>query len=146
MWVSARPPMGVNGGMSLSTRAGTHHFSVRRWSRLVAGASAAYGVFALVKPDHLASGLEADDTSALRTLAMVFGAREVAVGTLALLGERRVVSACMAARLSFDLSDCAILLSQLEDEAVQRKVLGVTLGWGAVNALAVLADLADDRG
>ncbi len=135
------------GGMStLSRPPSRSRLSTRRWSRLVAAASAGYGVFALAKPDHLASGLEAEDTSALRTLAMVFGAREIAVGTLALLGERRVVSACMTARLSFDLSDCAILLTQVEDEGVRRKVLGVTLGWAAVNALAVAVDLAQDRG
>lgn len=133
--------MGHHGGMSSPSRRRV----TRRWSRLVAAASAGYGVFALVKPDHLAAGLEAEDTSALRTLAMVFGAREIAVGSLALLGDRRIVSACMAARLSFDLSDCVILTTRLQDEGVRRKVLGVTLGWAAVNALAVVADLAEDR-
>lgn len=133
--------------MTLTARSGqTRRLSTRRWSRLVAAASAGYGVFALARPDHLASGLEAEDTSAVRTLAMVFGAREIAVGTLALLGDRGVVSACMAARLSFDLSDCGILMTQVEDEGVRRKVLGVTLGWAAVNALAVAADLARERG
>lgn len=117
----------------------------RRWSRLVAAASAGYGVFALVKPDHLATGLEAEDSTAWRTLAMVFGGREIAVGALALFGDSRVVSACMTARLSFDLSDCAILLAQLEDEGVRRKVAGVTLGWAAVNALAIAADMASDK-
>lgn len=132
------------GLMKPATRPGSL-LPTRRWSRLVAAASAGYGVFALARPDHLASGLEVEASTAWRTLAMAFGGREVAVGTLALLGDRRVVSACMAARLSFDLSDCGILLSQLEGDRVRRKVLGVTLGWAAVNALAVAADLAADR-
>ncbi len=119
--------------------------STRRWSRLAAAASAGYGVFALARPEHLASGLGAEDSASLRTLARVFGAREIAVGSLAVLGDRGVVSACMAARLSFDLSDCGILLAELEDEDVRGKVLAVTLGWAAVNAAAVLADLARER-
>jgi hypothetical protein len=39
-----------------------------------------------------------------------------------------------------DVSDCATLSASTEDRAVRSKVMAVTLGWAALNAVALLLD------
>jgi len=46
----------------------------------------------------------------------------------------------MALRIVGDLSDAAILATGTSKPQVQKKVLAVTLGWAALNTLALVAD------
>jgi len=47
----------------------------------------------------------------------------------------------MALRIISDLADASILGTETSSRPnVQKKVLGITLGWAALNAVALLAD------
>jgi hypothetical protein len=46
----------------------------------------------------------------------------------------------MLLRIAGDVSDAAILSRQTADPSVREKVLGITLGWASLNALALLVD------
>jgi hypothetical protein len=46
----------------------------------------------------------------------------------------------MTLRILGDLSDALILSTGTSKPAVQKKVLAVTLGWAALNGLALAAD------
>ncbi|MBZ5741006.1 hypothetical protein [Nocardioides mangrovi] len=112
-------------------------------SRLVSTATAAYGGYALAQPAHLWQALDADrkDREGLELLARTYGVRDLAISSLAILGRRPgTVRAAMLARIAMDLGDGALLATRTEDPDVRRKVLGVTLGWAGLNALALALD------
>ena len=46
----------------------------------------------------------------------------------------------MVLRILGDLADAAVLATGTHDSKVQGKVLGVTLGWAALNTAALVAD------
>lgn len=109
----------------------------------MSAATAAYGVFAVVRPDHLATALEAPAAPkpALDLLAYTYGARDLPVSALALTSRSpAVVTAAMVLRIAGDLTDAAILSLSTEDAKVRRKVLAVTLGWAAANTVALVVD------
>ena len=112
-------------------------------SRLVTTASAAYGVFALVKPDHLGKALEADanEMAGYNGLARAYGVRDLTISAIGLFGRSRAaVRTAMGLRIAGDISDCLILLRRTDDAAVKRKVASVTLGYAALNVAALLVD------
>lgn len=115
-------------------------------SRTVSAATAAYGVFALVKPAHLADALQVQGPARVgyETLARSYGARDIAVSAAALVGPPSVVKAAMGLRIAMDVADCATLVLASDDESVRTKVASATLGWGAVNVVALAIDLARD--
>ena len=65
--------------------------------------------------------------------------RDLAVSAAGVFGSPRVVKAAMAIRIAADLGDCALLAARTEGD-VRRKVMGVTLGWAGLNAVALLVD------
>lgn len=112
-------------------------------SRVMSAATAGYGVFALARPDHLGKALEAPSARrpAFDLLAYTYGARDLPVSAVALTATSpSVVTAAMVLRIAGDLTDAAILGLGTSDPKVRRKVLAVTLGWAAANALALTLD------
>ncbi|ANH38759.1 hypothetical protein I601_2336 [Nocardioides dokdonensis FR1436] len=113
-------------------------------SRALSAATASYGVFALVQPDHLpdALGSARGDRDGYRLLAQAYGVRDLAISSAGMFGSPAVVRAAMRMRIAMDLGDCALLALRTEGD-VRRKVMGVTLGWGALNIAALLIDRRD---
>jgi len=113
-----------------------------RRSRLMSLATAAYGVYALKEPRHLGRAVthEPDEQASYDLLAQTYGARDLAVSALGLLGPGKVVTAAMLARSALDLSDAALLAPRTSNSTNRAKVLGVTLGWSALNLIALRAD------
>ena len=105
-------------------------------------ATAGYGAFALVSPDHLGTALEVDkqDMAGMNLLAQTYGVRDLAIGALGVFGSGRTVRVAMLMRIAMDLGDAALLSSRTEDDDVRQKVLAVTLGWAGLNTLALLVD------
>jgi hypothetical protein len=113
------------------------------WSRLMSAATLTYGGYALAEPRHLGRFLTSNEPeqATYDVLATTYGARDLAVGALGLLGRsERTVSAAMLARIAFDVSDGLILSQRAEDDETRQQVLAVTLGWATLNALALLRD------
>lgn len=74
-------------------------------------------------------------------MARTYGARDLAVGALGAFGKsEKTVTAAMLLRIAMDLSDAAVLSREAEDESAKQLVLGVTIGWATLNALALLVD------
>ena len=113
-------------------------------SRLMSVATLGYAVFALVKPRHLADGVQvpAEQAPAYDRLAYTYAGRDLAVSTLGIAGPTRaLVTTAMALRIAGDLADAAILGSTARVPQARGKVLGATLGWAAANAVALTLDL-----
>lgn len=112
-------------------------------SRAASAATATYGVFALVMPSHLGKVLISDPRrqADLDALARVYGARDVAVGALGLLGRsERVVATSLTLCIVGDLADAVTLTARVSDARARGTVLALTLGWAAVNAGALVLD------
>ena len=52
----------------------------------------------------------------------------------------KTVTAAMVIRILSDLSDAAILSRKAADDETRQKLLGVTIGWASLNALALVID------
>ncbi|SDS01586.1 hypothetical protein SAMN04488570_0946 [Nocardioides scoriae] len=114
-----------------------------RYSKLLSSLTAAYGAFALVKPRHLADGIEAPavQAPAYDRMAYTYAGRDLSISGLALASSNpSVVTAAMVLRIVGDVADATILATGTQDSKVRGKVLGVTLGWAALNTLALVAD------
>ena len=114
-----------------------------KYSKLLSLATAAYGAFALARPRHLADGIEAPPAQApaFDRMAYTYAGRDLSISGLAIAsGNPAVVTAAMALRILGDLSDAAVLGTGTSKPAVQKKVLAVTLGWAALNTVALVAD------
>ena len=114
-------------------------------SRIMSTGTAGYGVFALVKPEHLGSALKADkaEMPGYDLLARTYGVRDTAIGAVGMFGRsRKTVRAAMVLRIAMDLGDAAVLSRKVDDEDVRKKILAITLGWAGLNALALLVDSA----
>jgi len=107
-------------------------------SRAISAATAAYGVYALMKPEHLGNAMQADATERedYDNLAKAYGVRDIAVSLLGVLGPARGVQWAMRSRIAGDLADCATLVMKTENQQVRGKVAAVTLGWAALNFAA----------
>jgi hypothetical protein len=114
-----------------------------KYSKLLSLATAAYGAFALVKPRHLADGVEAPTAQApaFDKMAYTYAGRDLSISGLALASSNpSVITAAMLLRILGDLSDAAVLGTGTDKPAVRGKVLAVTLGWAALNTAALVAD------
>lgn len=112
-------------------------------SKAMSAGTAAYAVFALVRPRHLGDAVTRNPLEQPRydLLARTFGFRDLAVSAIALLSDDpRTVRAAMAARIAFDLTDSAMLTPRADSGVPRAKVLGATLTWAALNTAAVVAD------
>jgi len=116
-------------------------------TRLLAVATAGYGVFALVRPDHLPKAMEAgpSDHEPLEQLARGYGVRDLVISGITLFGPAPGARRAGAVlRIANDLADAALLSTRTEDAKVRAKVLTATLGWATLNTLALLRDLDGD--
>lgn len=114
-----------------------------RASRLITTASAAYAVFALVKPEHLGKAMKAetDQLAGYQRLAYAYGVRDLTISSIGLLGRSQIaIRTAMGLRVASDISDCVVLLTRADEPAVKRKVAAVTLGYAALNAAALIFD------
>lgn len=114
-----------------------------RLSRLMCAATAGYGVFALARPQHLGKAMEVDgrDMPGMNLLAQSYGVRDLAVSSVGILGRNpRTVRAAMVVRIAMDLGDAALLGTRTDKDRVRTKILAATLGWAALNSLALLVD------
>ena len=110
-------------------------------SRLMSTATATYGVYALANPRHLGDVVDPKHAGDYDLLATTYGARDLSISTVALLGRsEKAVAAAMAIRIMCDISDGLILATRARDDATRQKVLGVTFGWAALNTLALVSD------
>lgn len=119
--------------------------------RAVGAATAAYGLVVTARPELLArpSGLVDDDGRtapatriALRPLAW----RDAASG-LAMLCAPRDGAALRTAtllRIAADFGDAALLGATLPDRGTRRKAVAVSLGWGALSVVGLLAAGRED--
>ena len=114
----------------------------RPLSRLMTLATSGYGVYALVRPGHLARALDAapGERRSLDRLARTYGVRDLATSSLLLSSDPGLARAAMALRIAGDVGDCLVLSTSTSDPAVRFKVVAVTLGWAALNAVAWAAD------
>lgn len=114
-----------------------------KYSKLISLGTAGYGVFALVKPRHLADAYEAPaaQAPAYDRMAYTYAGRDLTISGLALLSkDPSVITAAMLLRILGDLADATILGTGTSKPAVRKKVLAVTVGWAALNTGALLAD------
>lgn len=114
-----------------------------RLPRLMSTATAVYAGYALVRPEHLPRALRADGpaTQGLSVLAQTYGVRDLAISLVGMLGTAPAVRLAMGLRIAMDLSDGVLLATgAAPDRAVRARVLAVTGGWAALNALAVGID------
>jgi hypothetical protein len=113
------------------------------FSRLMSASTLAYAGYALTTPRHLGEFMTSAEPQQgeYDLLAQTYGARDLAVGTLGLLGRsERTVTAAMLARIAFDVSDGLLLASRADDDETRAKVIGITWGYAALNTVALLAD------
>ena len=108
----------------------------------MSAASAAYGAYALARPAHVGRAMEAGpvEQGSYDRLARIYGVRDVAISALGVLGTPGAVRAAMGLRVASDLVDAAYLSTRADSGRVRAKVLGVTLGWAALNTVALLRD------
>lgn len=113
---------------------------------MMSTATATYGVYALANPRHLGDAVDPKHAGDYDLLATTYGARDLAISSVGLLGRSgKTVSAAMLIRIACDVSDGLILAARAKDDATRQKVLGVTFGWAALNALALAADRRRSR-
>lgn len=113
-----------------------------RLSRFLHVLTAAYGTYAAVKPDHLPDALQVGPTGrdGYRLVAYTWTARDLPLSALGAFGPAAVVPVATALRICIDVGDAVVLARHTDQQDVRKKVLGVTLGWGALNTLAFLVD------
>lgn len=112
-------------------------------SRILSAATGAYGIFALVKPEHLGSALDApqDHMPTFDLVAYTYAARDIPVSLVGMFAKSpALVTASMAMRIASDFGDAAILGVNMKDPAIRKKALTATLAWGALNSAALLID------
>jgi hypothetical protein len=112
-------------------------------ARVAAGASAAYALVALLRPDDVARALSRGplDLPAYRRLARVLAVRDLVVGAGAFVtGDARLRTAGLVARIAFDAADAVVLGRAAPTGRVRAAVLGVTAASAALTAGALLHD------
>ena len=111
-------------------------------SRLLSTASLAYGVYAAVRPRHLGRAMNAAPGSAETWDKVAYGyaLRDVPISLTAILGPAAAVETAMKARIASDLADALSLGVVARDGGTRGRILGITLGWAALNAAALAWD------
>lgn len=117
------------------------------FGRTLSVGTAAYAVFALVKPRHLGAAMTSNPLEQGRydLVATTFGARDLVISSVA-IGARSpsVVRAAMLARVALDLADCLMLAPRASGGAARAKVLAATLTWASLNTAAIVIDARND--
>lgn len=111
-------------------------------SRALLAATAAYGGLAVADPRHLGRMLTRDPEQQGRydTLAMTYGARDLALGLLGTFGSERTAATALSVGVLCGVADGFILASTADDEETRAVVLALLLGWAAVGSAALAVD------
>lgn len=111
-------------------------------SRLLSTASLAYGVYAAARPRHLGRAMHATPGSeeTWDKVAYGYALRDVPISLAGILGPASAVETAMKARIASDLLDALSLGVVANDGRTRGKILGITLGWAALNAAALTWD------
>ncbi len=117
-----------------------------RLSRVLGAATAAYGAATIASPKLLTgpTGLAAGEPPAgLASMVRSVGVRDVAIGAAAALCPAGpVLRTALVLRIAADLGDAVVLGRALRGSA-QAKTVGVALGWGVLNAVALTLEWQD---
>jgi hypothetical protein len=111
--------------------------------RIVGVLTALYGVSAILMPGVIGRhggyrGWESRE-SGVRLLSAVVGVRDVVSGVAIVAAPRGdALLAALAARVAFDVSDCAAFGALLPSPASRRKIAVVAGAWGALAAVSAL--------
>lgn len=104
-------------------------------------ATATYGVYALANPRHLGTAVDAKHAEDYDLLAQIFGVRDLAISSFGVTGRsEHTVATAMRIRIICDVGDAVLLSARARDDEARAMVLGVTLGWAALNFLALRLD------
>ncbi|UJH70194.1 hypothetical protein [Ornithinimicrobium sp. INDO-MA30-4] len=112
-------------------------------SRALSAATAAYAVFALVKPRHLGDALKAPEGQkpAVDLVAYTYAARDIPVSAVGMFASSpTLVTASMVMRIFTDFADATVLGSNTKDPEARKNALMITTGWGVLNTAALLID------
>ena len=108
--------------------------------RALGAATAAYSAVVIAKPEVLTTPTGLGDSPASRTLGTAVGVRDLASGlAVAFAPSGLPLRLALLVRVAMDIGDSIVLGAAAPDKATRTKVVGVALGWAALNALALLA-------
>lgn len=112
-------------------------------TRVMAALTAGYGVFALLRPQHVPDAMHASGAERERLTALTrgYGVRDLVLSMAALTSRSGAVPLAAAARIASDVGDCVLLVRRTDETGVRAKIATATLGWAALNALALARDL-----
>lgn len=114
-------------------------------TRALAAATAVYGVYAAAKPEHLPQALGESETGpGANRLPYTYAARDLTTSALGIFGPGRLIPVAAALRIAGDAGDATVLGLTTQNK-VRVKVIGITLGWGAINAVGLALDLRARR-
>ncbi|WNV89206.1 hypothetical protein [Umezawaea sp. Da 62-37] len=118
--------------------------------RALGAATAVYSAAVIAKPQVLTGPTGLGDSPASRTLGTAVGVRDLVSGLAVALAPSGVpLRLALLTRVAMDIGDSVVLGLAAPDRATRAKVVGIALGWAAINALALLATRAksaDDEG
>jgi hypothetical protein len=115
------------------------------FARLLGLLTVLYSIVVLIRPRILVTpaGLvpRADQIPvSVKALARGVGARDAAVGLAMMFAPMTVPLAwVLAIRIACDLSDAAVFGVLVPDRSAKLKTIGVAVGWGVLNGLALWA-------
>ena len=112
-------------------------------SRLMSSATATYAGYCFVDPRHLGKAVTDNPVKQadLDVLAHTFGARDLAVSSLAIFGRSpKTITSAMLLRIALDVSDGLILAAETTSDEARKRVLTLTFGWATLNTMALVID------
>jgi hypothetical protein len=112
-------------------------------SRILSTATATYGAYAAVQPRHLGRAITSNPVAQadLDVLAQTIAARDLAISGFGVLGRSdTTVTVAMLLRIVLDVSDGLILSARADSDEARNRILGLTLGWAGLNAVALAVD------
>lgn len=108
----------------------------------MSAASAGYGVYCAVRPRHLGKNMQAsgETLATYDKVAYGYALRDIPVSLTGMFGPGQAVEGAMKVRIASDLTDALSLGVVSPNGQVRSKILGITLGWAALNTLALAWD------
>lgn len=117
--------------------------------RVLGAATAVYSAAVIAKPEVLTTPTGLGDSPASRTLGTAVGVRDLVSGLAVALAPSGIpLRLALLVRVAMDIGDTVVLGAAAPDKATRNKIIGITLGWAALNAVALLAtrEKASDDG
>lgn len=117
-------------------------------TKALAVATLGYSAWVVTSPDTLRAQLDdpADWRQPATRLAYTYAGRDVPISALALLGGTRGARTGALLRIAGDLTDAVTLGTTGSSDASRKKAVAVALGYGVLNAVALLVDERGRRG